>query len=306
MAPEGPDDDFFANGGTSLAAARLVSVLRPDYPDVAVGDVYARPTLAGLAGLLATRGEPEPARPPVTPMPRRASLIQALLMVPLLTAGAMRWIVPLAALGNVLAPPWAPALSWWWVALGALAFLTPMGRIGLSAALARLLLRGVRPGSHPRGGAVHLRLWFAEQFAARLGVPDLASAPWMTWYARLLGAQVGADADLHSPPPVTGLLKVGRGASVEQEVDLSGHWYDGDVLHLGEIRIGAGATVGSRSTLLPGAKIGKNAQVAPGSAVAGAVPSGELWAACRRSARASHASRASGPPAPPGGRRCTA
>ncbi|MFC5823546.1 Pls/PosA family non-ribosomal peptide synthetase [Nonomuraea insulae] len=278
VAPEGPGADFFANGGTSLAAARLVSVLRPNYPDVAVGDVYAQPTLAGLARLLATREDPEPARAPVTPMPRRAALAQALLMVPLLTAGAMRWIVPLVALTNVVAPPWAPALSWWWVTLGALAFVTPMGRMGLSAALARLLLRGVRPGDHPRGGGVHLRLWFAEQFAVRLGVPDLASAPWMTWYARLLGAQVGADADLHSPPPVTGLLKVGRGASVEQEVDLSGHWYDGDVLRVGEIRIGAGATVGSRSTLLPGAKIGKNSQVAPGSAVAGAVPSGELWA----------------------------
>ncbi|GAA3680131.1 non-ribosomal peptide synthetase [Nonomuraea antimicrobica] len=278
VAPEGPGADFFASGGTSLAAARLVSVLRPDFPDVAVGDVYAQPTLAGLARLLADRGEPEAARPPVTPMPRRAALAQTLLMVPLLTVGATRWIVPLAALGNVLAPPWAPALSWWWVALGALAFLTPVGRMGLSAALARLLLRGVRPGSHPRGGGVHLRLWFAGQFAARLGVPDLAGAPWMTWYARLLGAQIGADADLHSPPPVTGLLKIGKGASVEQEVDLSGHWYDGDRLHIGEIRIGAGASVGSRSTLLPGARVGKNAQVAPGSAVVGSVPGGELWA----------------------------
>ncbi|TMR97092.1 amino acid adenylation domain-containing protein [Nonomuraea basaltis] len=278
VAPEGPGADFFADGGTSLAAARLVSVLRPDYPDVAVGDVYAQPTLAGLARLLGARGERESARPPVVPMPRRAALAQSALMIPLLTAGAMRWIVLLAALGNLLAPPWAPALSWWWVALGGLAFVTPMGRMGLSAALARLLLRGVRPGSHPRGGSVHLRLWFAEQFAARLGVPDLASAPLMTWYARLLGAQIGADADLHSPPPITGLLKIGRGASVEQEVDLSGHWYDGDRLHLGEIRIGAGATVGSRATLLPGARIGKNAQVAPGSAIAGTVPSGELWA----------------------------
>ncbi|MEV0388511.1 Pls/PosA family non-ribosomal peptide synthetase [Nonomuraea sp. NPDC050643] len=278
VAPEGPDADFFASGGTSLAAARLVSLLRPDFPDMAVGDVYARPTLAGLAGLLAARDEPEPARPPVAPMPRRAALAQTLLMVPLLTAGAMRWLVSLAALGNLLAPSWAPALSWWWVALGALAFVTPMGRMGLSAAVARLLLRGVRPGSHPRGGGVHLRLWFAEQFAARLGVPDLASAPWMTWYARLLGAQVGTDADLHSPPPVTGLLKMGRGASIEQEVDLSGHWFDGDRLHIGEIRIGAGATVGSRATLLPGARIGKNAQIAPGSAVAGNVPAGALWA----------------------------
>jgi non-ribosomal peptide synthetase-like protein len=278
VAPGGAGADFFADGGTSLAAARLVSVLRPDYPDVAVGDVYAHPTLAGLARLLTARDEPETARQPVVPMPRRAALLQSALMIPLLTAGAMRWLVLLAALNNLLAPAWAPALSWWWVTLGGLAFVTPMGRMGLSAALSRLLLRGVRPGSHPRGGGVHLRLWFAEQFATRLGVPDLASAPWMAWYARLLGAQVGADADLHSPPPVTGFLKVGRGASVEQEVDLSGHWYDGDRLHIGEIRIGAGATVGSRATLLPGAKIGKNAQVAPGAAIVGTVPSGERWA----------------------------
>ncbi|MFI7107729.1 Pls/PosA family non-ribosomal peptide synthetase [Nonomuraea sp. NPDC050227] len=279
VRPEGPGSDFFADGGTSLAAARLVSVLRATHPDVAVGDVYAHPTLAGLAELLAARGGTQaPAHAAAAPMPKRAALAQTALMIPLLTAGALRWVVPLAALGNVLAPPWAPRLSWWWVTLGALAFVTPMGRMGLSAAVARLLLRGVRPGAHPRGGGVHLRLWFAERFAERLGVPDLAGAPWMAWYARLLGATVGPDADLHSPPPITGLLKLGRGASVEQEVDLSGHWYDGDVLHVGEIRIGAGATVGSRSTLLPGARVGKNAQVAPGSAVAGTIPSGERWA----------------------------
>ncbi|MEQ4721226.1 Pls/PosA family non-ribosomal peptide synthetase [Nonomuraea sp. B19D2] len=278
VAPRGRDADFFADGGTSLAAARLVSMLRADHPDVAVGDVYAQPTLGGLARLLEGRGEAEPERRPVTPMPRRAALAQSALMVPLLTVGAMRWIVLLAALGNLLAPAWAPALSWWWVTLGALLFVTPAGRMGLSAAVARLLLRGVRPGSHPRGGGVHLRLWFAERFAERLGVPDLAGAPYLAWYARLLGAQVGSDADLHSPPPVTGLLKLGRGASIEQEVDLCGHWYDGDRLHIGEIRIGAGARIGSRSTLLPGTRIGKNAQIAPGSAVAGSVPAGQLWA----------------------------
>ncbi|MGW0801564.1 Pls/PosA family non-ribosomal peptide synthetase [Nonomuraea sp. NPDC002799] len=278
VMPQGPDADFFADGGTSLAAARLVSVLRPDFPDISVGDIYARPTLAAQARLLRAGNEPEPPRRPVRPMPRGAALAQTALMIPLLTVGAMRWLVPLAALGNLLAPPWAPALSWWWVALGALVFVTPMGRMGLSAAVARLLLRGVRPGSHPRGGGTHLRLWFAERFADRLGVPDLAGAPWMLWYARLLGAQIGEDADLHSPPPITGLLRLGRGASVEPEVDLSGHWYDGDLLRIGEIRIGAYATVGSRATLLPGARIGKNSQVAPGSAVAGTVPSGERWA----------------------------
>ncbi|MET9344210.1 Pls/PosA family non-ribosomal peptide synthetase [Nonomuraea sp. NPDC003804] len=277
VAPEGPESDFFTEGGGSLAAARLVSALRVRHPAVTVADLYEHSTFGALVALLGDE-EPQQAQGPareIAPMPVRASLAQAALMVPLMTVTGLRFLVVVAALANLL---WTPVLSWWWVAAGALVLLSPPGRLVLSAAVARLVLRGLTPGRYPRGGAVHVRLWFAEQFAARLGLPDLGSAPLMSWYARLLGAQVGADADLHSAPPVTGMLRIGRGASVEPEVDLSGVWYDGDQVRVGEIRIGAGASVGSRSTLLPGTKIGKHAQVAPGSAVSGAVPAGTQWA----------------------------
>jgi non-ribosomal peptide synthetase-like protein len=43
------------------------------------------------------------------------------------------------------------------------------------------------------------------------------------------------------------------------------------------VRVGAGARVGARSTLLPGADIGERAEVAPGSAVFGPVPDDESW-----------------------------
>ncbi|MBB2911433.1 non-ribosomal peptide synthetase-like protein [Streptosporangium becharense] len=276
----GVEGDFFAEGGTSLAAARLVSALRARYPAVTVGDVYDHPTLPRLAEHLSALDAPEVATTDrvVTPMPRRAALAQAALTVPLLSAGALRWVVALAALGNLAGPAWAPAVSWWWVLAGALLFVSPAGRIALAAGAARLLLRGLRPGTYPRGGGTHLRLWFAEQLAERLGVGEMACAPWLTHYARALGAQVGDDADLHSMPPVTGMLKLGRYAAVEPEVDLGGYWIDGDRVHVGEIKIGASATVGARTTLFPGARIGKNAQVAPGSAVAGPIPSGERWA----------------------------
>jgi non-ribosomal peptide synthetase-like protein len=271
--------DFFAEGGTSLAAARLVSALRERHPAVTVGDVYDHPTLRALAAHLAALDAPEApaAARTVAPVPRRAAIVQALLTVVLLTAGGMRWLVGLAALGNLAGPPWA-AVSWWWVLAGGLLFVSPAGRIALAAGSARLLLRRLEPGSHPRGGAAHLRLWFADRLAEQLGVAAISSAPWLTHYARALGARIGPDADLHSPPPVTGMLRLGRNAAVEPEVDLSGYWIDGDLVHVGEIRIGAGAVVGARSTLLPGARIGKNAQIVPGSAVAGAVPSGQRWA----------------------------
>ncbi|NUS65083.1 MAG: amino acid adenylation protein, partial [Saccharothrix sp.] len=56
------------------------------------------------------------------------------------------------------------------------------------------------------------------------------------------------------------------------------HWVDGDRLHVGRIRVGAGAVVGARSTLFPGARVGKRAEVAPGSGVTGSVPTGQRWA----------------------------
>lgn len=68
---------------------------------------------------------------------------------------------------------------------------------------------------------------------------------------------------MHSAPPVTGMLKIGHRASVEPEVDLTGHWIDGDLFHVGPVSIGNDATIGARTTLLPGATVGKNADVAP-------------------------------------------
>ena len=40
----------------------------------------------------------------------------------------------------------------------------------------------------------------------------------------------------------------------------------------------AGARVGARSTLFPGARIGRGAEIAAGSTVRGAVPAGQHWA----------------------------
>ncbi|HEY7595804.1 MAG TPA: Pls/PosA family non-ribosomal peptide synthetase [Actinophytocola sp.] len=275
-APAGPAADFFASGGGSLAAARLVSLVRREHPTVSVGDVYHHPTLAAFAARLdALADAHRPARV-VAPVPRRTGLLQAVLLLPLFTIVGLRWTVALAAVNNLLQFAWAPTVSWWVVGAGWLLLYSPPGRVALAAGGARLLLRGVRPGEHPRGGSVHVRLWLAEQLAERVGATELTGS-WVVHYARALGARIGPGVDLHSLPPVTGMLRLGKGAAVEPEVDLSGWWVDGDVVHLGKIRVGAGAVVGARSTLFPGARIGKRAEIAPGSGVRGSVPTGQRW-----------------------------
>ncbi|WP_373877649.1 Pls/PosA family non-ribosomal peptide synthetase, partial [Mycobacterium kiyosense] len=130
---------------------------------------------------------------------------------------------------------------------------------------------------YPRGGSVHLRVWFTERLAAASGAENLAGAPWLVYYARALGAEIGKGVDLHSMPPVTGLLKVGQRSAIEPEVDLCGHWVDGDMFHVGAITIGNDATIGARTTLLPGAVVGKNADVAPGSGVVDKIKNGQYW-----------------------------
>nr|WP_085995700.1 Pls/PosA family non-ribosomal peptide synthetase [Nocardia transvalensis] len=279
----GRDADFFDLGGGSLAAAQLVTALRERFPQITVADLYDHPRLGALADLLdAAAPAAEVEIRTVTPTPRRAQWTQLLALVPLTTLTGLQWLTWLGIVTNIAswsgAIPWMPGLSWWWALLGFVLFISPPGRMAICVAGARLLLHGVRPGSYPRGGPVHLRLWAAVRLSEASGAENLSGAPWMVPFARALGARVGKGVDLHTLPPVTGLLELGDGCSVEPEVDLAGYWIDGDVVHIGAIRIGAGAVVGSRSTLLPGAMIGKNAVVAPGSAVFGKVKAGQEWA----------------------------
>ena len=280
------DADFFASGGGSLAAAQLVSALRQRYPRITVADVYSQPRLGALLelalGSVPKGGPAESVHRAVGRTRRRSQVFQTLMGVPLHVLVGMRWLTYLMALNNVAAGqgyvPGAPTVSWWWVLVSWAVFVSPWGRMGISVVAARLLLRGVRPGSYPRSGAVHLRLWLAEQIADMAAAVSLASAPWVPYYARALGVRMGRNVDLHSVPPVTGFLQLGEGCSIEPEVDLSGWWIDGDWVHIGEISVGAGAVVGSRSILMPGARIGDGAQVAPGSAVRGKVKPGVMVA----------------------------
>ncbi|MFF7124937.1 MULTISPECIES: Pls/PosA family non-ribosomal peptide synthetase [unclassified Streptomyces] len=274
----GACDDFFAIGGGSLAAAQLTTRLRTRYPSAAVLDIYQQPTLRKLARRLEASAQDDGAQRTVAPVPVGAQAVQLLLLVPLLTLLGLRWTVVLAAVGNLLpAYAWLPTAPWWLLAAGGLLFFSPPGRIAMAAGGARLLLRGLAPGRYPRGGSVHLRLWTAERLAEFSGATSLTGS-WLERYARALGARVGPEVDLHSLPPVTGLLRLGRGAAVESEVDLRGYWLDGDRLEVGPVRVGAHAVVGTRSMLFPGARVGKRAEVAPGSAVTGQVPTGQRWA----------------------------
>jgi non-ribosomal peptide synthetase-like protein len=275
--------DFFDLGGGSLAAAQLVSRIRVRAPEFSVADIYDLPRLGAMAKALGRLGEEASStyRMPA-PTPRSTQVLQTLMGVPLFILTGIRWLLYLLTAAAILrlVPGFdvLPVVPWWVLVPGLLVFATPFGRMAIAAAAARMLLAGVRAGDHPRGGSVHIRLWLAEQIAEQVDAVGLAGAPWISYYARALGARIGRDVDMHTLPPVTGMLQVGDGAAIEPEVDLTGYWIDGDVVRIGSVRIGAQATVGARSTLAPGARIGRRAEIAPGSAVFGRVRADQRWA----------------------------
>ncbi|MEY9844053.1 non-ribosomal peptide synthetase-like protein [Streptacidiphilus sp. BW17] len=271
--PAGPDGDFFALGGTSLAAAKLVSLLRDRYPGASVADLYQQPRLQDLADHYDGQADDVAEHREVRPVPRWVGLYQAVVLAVLFTVTGLRWVLALAAVDDVIGPlPWAPYTSWWLIGGGWLVLSSAFGRALIGALGARLLTAGLKPGSYRRAGAAHLRLWTAERLVGAFNIGSVLGTPLARRYARWLGCRVGDDVDLHSMPPVTGMAVYGDGCAVETEVDAAGWWLDGDLLHLGTVRIGRDARVGTRTMLMPGAEIGYNAEVLPGSCVVGKVP----------------------------------
>ena len=114
-------------------------------------------------------------------------------------------------------------------------FITPIGRMAICVVGARLLLRGLRPGHVPaRRQSEHLRLWIALRLTEASGAANLSGAPWMVYYARALGAEDRQAASTCTPcRPSPACSNSATAARVEPEVDLSGHWIDGDVVHIG-------------------------------------------------------------------------
>ncbi len=274
----GAESDFFALGGTSLAVAKLVSVLRSEHPAIAVADVYEHRTLRELAarlesvGAVATDAKPEFSFGAM----RRLGLMQLVGVLVLFAIQSVPWLLAALAYGDI-ADIGTPHVGWLWLGAAWVLLASPPAHIALQCICTRVLLRDLRPGRYSRYSSLAARLWFVDRLAEVTRFNRLGGTPWADRYARLVGADVGEGARLATVPPAGSLLHIGAGATVESNVDLRGWWIDGQELVVGEIRIGAGARVASRTLLNPGAIIGDGAEIEVGTVVSGEIPAGERW-----------------------------
>ena len=222
VAVAGPDDDFFDHGGGSLAAAQLVSLLRERYP----GGHRRRRLRQPAPGRPGRRPRRVRARrssraaatvaPDARCAPRRS---RACSPCPLRTLIGLRWLTWLGALGQrsrrrarrarLGCRPCRGGGCWLgWLLLDHPA--RPDGRRGrwrAAAAARRRARAATRAAAASTCGCGSPR-----RSPTAAGADNLAGAPWITYYARALGATVGRDVDLHSVPPVTGCSRSARGA----------------------------------------------------------------------------------------------
>ncbi|RLU81389.1 peptide synthetase [Streptomyces griseocarneus] len=297
------DDDFFCDlGGHSMAAARLVSRLRgePGLRDVAMGDLYAHPTVRSLAGFLQNRAttRPQPTAAPDTPEPRRHSSARVWACGLAQLAGLYLWILamslPVVVLGYRLSAGFgapAPGIH----AIGPLSALVHLDYAGFFAVDAawllaemlvlpllagRLLMAGVAPGWYPLWGVTYLRFWLYGKVLATSPVTVLSGSPLLPPYLRLLGAKVGRHCHIATPPAVPSLVSIGAGSSIGygarvQPFSVADGW-----LRLAPVTLGAGSHVGTNSLLLPGSRLGDGAALGDQTLLPAGhiVPDGEFWA----------------------------
>ncbi|MBB6404122.1 Pls/PosA family non-ribosomal peptide synthetase [Arthrobacter sp. AZCC_0090] len=274
------DSNFFALGGGSVAAAQLISLVRTRHPEASIADLYAIPSLGPMADHLDSLGAPFGDERETMSIPPWTGLLQLPLILGLYYVNGLKYLTGLAVaslLVRMAGAPWAPNPPLLPTLVACLVLFSFPSRLIIAAGCARLLMHGIRPGIFPRGGLVHLRLWATERIVAYCALDSLMGTPFAAWYARALGCDIGKGVHLDAMPPVTGMAAIGSNASIERGVDMAGYWIDGNVLSIGSIDIGSNATVGARSTLLPGTHIGIGAEVAPGTCVNGFVPDGQLW-----------------------------
>ncbi|MGW1198569.1 Pls/PosA family non-ribosomal peptide synthetase [Streptomyces sp. NPDC002536] len=304
------EDDFFCDlGGHSMSAARLMSRLRqdPQLQGLAMGDLYAHPTVRDLAAFVEASAVPA-ARPAEAQAPLRHStarvracgvaqlagvyvwlLLPGLAMVVLLYRLFEAWDVPVqepvagSAL-DVLSDiplPWFVLLEAAWLAVSMLV-LPLLG--------CRLLMAGVRPGTYPLWGVTYLRFWLHTRILTLIPLALLAGSPLLAPCLRLLGARVGRHCHLSAVPLPVPLVEIGEGTSIGYGARLQPYTVAGGRLRLAPVRIGSGSFVGTNSVVLAGAVIGDRATVGEQSLVPEdvTVPGGEHWAgapAARQDAR---------------------
>ncbi len=289
----GPEQDVFAElGADSLILAGFCTQVRkrPGLPPVALKDVYANPTMLGLARALTPSAtaptdptiaspSPQPQQPP-RPASTAAYLFCGLLQTlaflgyALVAGVATDQAYTTISAGTTLLDVYLRS-----VAFGAVVFLAA----ALLPVLAKWILVGRWREREIRAWSLgYFRFWLVRTLIrSNPLIPLIIGTPLYPLYLRALGAKVGRNVLILTKhvPVCTDLITIGSGTVIRKDVHLTGSAAVAGTIRLGPVMLGRDVVVGEKSVLDIRTVMGDGAQLGHASALhAGQViPAGARW-----------------------------
>jgi non-ribosomal peptide synthetase-like protein len=156
---------------------------------------------------------------------------------------------------------------------------------GLVTTAAKWTLLGrIGAGRHPLWSSFVWRNELYDTFVEVLAVPWLVQSwvgtPVLNWWMRSLGARIGRGVwcETHWLPEPD-LITVAAAASVNRGCVLQTHLFHDRIMRLEPVRLDDGATLGPRTFVLPGSRIGQETTIGAGSLVMASesVPAQGRW-----------------------------
>lgn len=126
----------------------------------------------------------------------------------------------------------------------------------------RLAVSGIKPGRYRVGSLNGIRWMFASGLygiASHLVLPLVRNTFFLVWFYRLMGAEIGRNAQLNSYTlPDAYLLKIGENVVIGARAEISCHIFQGNFIILEPTEIGDNTLIGAHAYISPGVSIGKN------------------------------------------------
>lgn len=187
----------------------------------------------------------------------------------------------LALIGLLVAPVTRAYLGDYHAIADFLLLLLAYGLLSALVVRALLRVRRIEPGEYSMDSGV-FTYWKLLTILYRLGQGALL--PFTPVFVKpvvemLFGAKIGANVALGGTIDDPYMVSIGAGAVLGNGSLVSGNVITSGKITFGEVKIGAGATVGANSVLLPGCSVGDNALVMSGAMLmtGASVPAGETW-----------------------------
>jgi non-ribosomal peptide synthetase-like protein len=249
-------DDFFRDlGAHSLLMARFCSDVRQTsgFADISMRDVYMHRTVEDLAAKLDADGV-------VVAAPVVREEIRVATNFEYYGCGALQALF-YAAYGLLALYALKIGIAWTFDAVehtGALylrlvAFFAAsfVGFTALPIAAKWLVVGRFKAESFPVWSLRYFRFWMVKALIRSAPAAALAGTPLHNLYLRLLGAKIGKGAVILSNAiPVTAdLFSVGENTVLSKDSVVVGYRAEANMIHIGEIRVGANAFVGEASVL---------------------------------------------------------